>query len=67
MLYITGNRNGYDEKQCGETLTVGELIERLSEFDENEPVYLMNDGGYTYGSIDYDNISDNKEDLGYRY
>lgn len=50
-LFIEGNRNGYDIDQCGRTLTVGELIELLSEFDPDRPVYLRNDNGYTYGSI----------------
>lgn len=50
-LFITGNRNGYDPDQCGRTLTVGELIQLLSEYDEDTPVYLRNDNGYTYGSI----------------
>lgn len=50
-LYIEGKRNGYGIDQCGTTLTVGELIELLSEFDYGRPVYLRNDNGYTYGSI----------------
>lgn len=50
-LFINGKRNGYDIDQCGRTLTVGELIAALEQFDEDTPVYLFNDGGYTYGSI----------------
>lgn len=50
-LYIEGNRNGYSIEQCGRTLTVGELIEILEQFDYDRPVYLRNDNGYTYGSI----------------
>lgn len=50
-LFIEGKRNGYGPEQCGRTLTVGELIALLEEFDEDRPVYLRNDGGYTYGSI----------------
>lgn len=50
-LFINGNRNGYGPEQCGRTLTVGELIELLSDLDEDRPIYLRNDGGYTYGSI----------------
>lgn len=33
-------------------MTVGDLIEYLSQFDEDAQVYLKNDGGYTFGSID---------------
>lgn len=50
-LYISGKRNGYGLDQCGRTLTVGELIRILEDFDEDRPVYLRNDNGYTYGSI----------------
>lgn len=50
-LYIEGRRSGYAPDDCGKTLTVGELIEILSDFDEDLPVYLRNDNGYTYGNI----------------
>lgn len=50
-LFITGKRNGYSPDQCGHTVTVGELISLLSEYDEDALVYLNNDNGYTYGSI----------------
>ncbi len=50
-LYIDGRRNGYAPDQCGRTLTVGELIRILEDFEEDRPVYLRNDNGYTYGSI----------------
>lgn len=50
-LFINGKKNGYGTDQCGKTLTVGELIEILQEYDDDSPVYLRNDNGYTYGSI----------------
>lgn len=50
-LYIEGKTNGYAPDQCGHTMTVAELIAFLSEFDEDRPVYLRNDRGYTFGSI----------------
>ena len=50
-IYIDTKRNGYEPDQCGRTMTVGDLISALEEFDEDTPVYLRNDGGYTYGSI----------------
>lgn len=63
-LFIEGKRNGYGPDQCGRTLTVGELIEILSGFDEDRPVFLRNDNGYTYGSITERDIN-TAEDLGY--
>ncbi len=56
VLYITGNRNGYSPDQCGRTLTVAELIEYLEQFDGDLPVYLNNDNGYTFGSIQEEDI-----------
>ena len=58
VIFIEGNRNGYGIEQCGYTMTVGELIEELQQYNENTPVYLRNDKGYTYGSINYEDISE---------
>lgn len=55
-LFIRGNRNGYATEQGGRTFTVGELIAFLEDFDEDMPVYLCNDNGYTYGSIEENDI-----------
>lgn len=63
-IFIEGKRNGYGPDQCGRTLTVGELIEILEEFDSDRPVFLRNDNGYTYGSITEGDIN-TAEDLGY--
>ena len=50
-LFIEGRREGYSPAQCKKTMTVGELIEYLQIFNEEDEVYLKNDNGYTYGSI----------------
>lgn len=54
-IIINTRRDGYNTDQIDETMTVGELIEFLSDFDENIPVYFGNDrrsyGWYTYGAI----------------
>lgn len=55
-LLIEANRQGYSTKQCGETMTAEQLIEMLQELDPQTPIYISNDNGYTYGSIDYDDI-----------
>ena len=36
--------------------TVGKLMEILQEYAEDTPIFLCNDGGYTYGSITEDDI-----------
>ena len=51
VLFIDGKREGYGIDQIQETVTVGELIEILSNLDEDMEIYLCNDKGYTYGSI----------------
>lgn len=50
MLFIKGTASGYEPKQCGETFTVNQLIEKLEELRDYEnardsPVYLSNDNG----------------------
>lgn len=61
-LYIEGRRNGYSPDQCGSTMTVGELIAYLEQFEEDTPVYMSNDNGYTYGSITESSFSEDEED-----
>ena len=55
-VIIEGRRDAYSPKQVGETMTVGELIARLKEFDEDTLVLIGNDrqsyGYYTYGRVD---------------
>ena len=50
-LMIEGRREGYGPDQLRRTMTVGELIDYISQFDDDTPVILNNDNGYTYGSI----------------
>ena len=51
ILTINAHREGYAPEQIASTMTVGELIEFLNNFDEDEKVYLSHDNGYTYGGI----------------
>jgi len=57
-LFIDGRRSGYSPDQCEPTVTVGRLIAGLHRaiedgvIDEDTPVYISNDSGYTYGEID---------------
>ena len=61
-IIINANREGYGTDQIRRTLTVGELIETLQQFDEDTPVYIGNDrqsyGWYTYGGITWDDIEE---------
>ena len=51
ILYIDARREGYGIDQIGNTMTVGELIDYLSQFSEDALICLRHDGGYTYGGI----------------
>ena len=61
-LFIEGRRNGYSPNQCGRTMTAGELMSFLEQFDEDMPVYLSNDNGYTYGSVTESSFTENECD-----
>ena len=50
-LLLDTQREGYGIDQIDETMTVGELIAFLQDFDEDMPIYLSHDNGYTYGGI----------------
>ena len=50
LIYST-SREGYGIDQIRRTMTAGELINFLAQYDEDTPVYLSFDNGYTYGGI----------------
>ena len=60
VISIEGRRECYSVDQCLtlNTYTVGELITHLGWFDENSPIILNNDEGYTYGSISYSSFEE---------
>lgn len=60
-ILLETNRSGYSTDQVGHTLTVGELIGMLMDFDEDIPVYFSNDNGYTYGRLDWECIRDEED------
>ena len=64
MKHVTINarREGYEVDQIRHTMTVQELIEKLSEFEPDTPVYLSHDKGYTYGGITQWDFEENYED-----
>lgn len=61
-VLIEARREGYSTSQCGRTMTVGELIEYLGQYDEDTPVFISNDNGYTYGPITENDIHEKEED-----
>ena len=61
-LIMEAERTGYAIDQVRGTMTVGELIAFLSDFDEDMPIYTSQDNGYTYGGIRYDNFREEEGD-----
>lgn len=52
FVKIEANRDCYAPTDVSNTMTVGELIEFLDcNFNEDDPVILSHDNGYTYGGI----------------
>lgn len=54
VLYIDAQREGYGIDQVRHTMTVGDLIDYLAQFDEEAQVYLRHDGGVTMYSFEED-------------
>jgi len=48
-IIIYPGRDGYSTDQCGRSITAGELIEFLSQYDEDTQVYLST--GQSYGVL----------------
>lgn len=65
-VIINANREGYGTDQITNTMTVGELIDALSDFDPETPVMIGNDrksyGWYTYGSITMRDIEEREDE-----
>lgn len=61
-LLIQTFREGYGIDQIRKTMTVGELIDFLGNYDEDTPVYLSFDNGYTYGGITESCFEDDYEE-----
>ena len=52
VLMIDGRRDVYSaEDILDSTIKVGDLISFLEQYDEDTPVMINNDNGYTYGKI----------------
>lgn len=61
LIYQTF-REGYGIDQIRRTMTVSELIDFLGNYDEDTPIYLSFDNGYTYGGITENRFDDNCEE-----
>lgn len=55
-VLIEAERRAYAPRQISRTWTVGELMAALEEFDEDTPVLISNDAGYTYGPLNWSSL-----------
>lgn len=62
VIIIEAQREGYSIDQLHRTMTAGELMQVLSDYDEDTPIYFSHDNGYTYGSLKAENIDVRYED-----
>ena len=69
VVIIEAERTAYSVDQIDSTLTVGELINILRAFNEDDPIYLSHDEGYSYGPVEYCNIGSRmvEEESDYNY
>ena len=52
MVVIYTSRDSYNtENISSHSMTVRELIDELSSYDEDDPVILSFDNNYTYGAV----------------
>lgn len=61
-LIMEAERTGYSIDQIRQTMTVGDLIAFLSDYDEDTPIYTSQDNGYTFGGIEYDNFREEEDE-----
>lgn len=60
-LIISAMRESYGKDDV-RTMTVAELIAALEEFDDDMPVIMSHDSGYTYGGIRYDMMEEEEDE-----
>lgn len=51
VLVFSADRTAYGIDQIREPMTVGQLMRMLEDFDEDTPIVLSHDSGYTYGTL----------------
>lgn len=59
-VLINAKREAYGKDEC-RTMTVGELIDFLSQFNEEDKVILSHDNGYTFGGIREELFEENED------
>ena len=61
-IIIEAEREHYSPRQITSTMTVGELMRFLEDYDEDTPIIFSHDRGYTYGALNEWNIREEEEE-----
>lgn len=59
-LILEVEREGYGIDQVQYTMTVGDLIRLLEDYNEDTPIYVSHDNGYTFGGVKENNFDDSR-------
>ncbi len=62
FLRIKAVSDAYAASDCEDTMTVGELMDALRSYPEDEPVVLSFNGGYTFGNVKEYRIAESDEE-----
>ena len=62
ILTIEAAREGYSPDQIRDTMTVEDLRRLLEDYEDDTPIYISNDNGYTFGGISWDAIHEMQAD-----
>lgn len=60
-LIFNTTRDAYSTEDIRSTMTTGELIQMLEGYDEDTPVFLSFDNGYTYGAVREGNFEEEEQ------
>lgn len=55
-LIIIASKDSYSTEDIYNTMTVGDLKSFLNDMEDDTPIYLSFDGGYTYGALRDDSM-----------
>lgn len=59
IVMFNTSRDSYDIRESADcSITVGELISELRNYDEDDKIVFSNDNGYTYGYISRESLDD---------
>lgn len=59
IVILNTSRDSYDIRESADcSMTVGELISELRNYDEDDKIVFSNDGGYTYGIIERESLDE---------